>query len=114
MEGLNVNILFFLSKLPTAKETAHLIIQRVFFIHGLSVDIILDQAISVTSFLKPFFLLICSSTREKTKPEKSLARNSGGFFGSSTKIPCPALSPSLRIYLTVSPQQLRNVNTLPV
>lgn len=51
------NSLFFLSKLPTAKETAHLIIQNVFFIHGPSTDIILDQAFSVEHFLKA----LCSS-----------------------------------------------------
>lgn len=94
MEGLNVNILFFLSKLPTAKETAHLIIQRVLFIHGLSVDIILDQAVSVTSFLKVFFLLICSSTREKAN-QKSLWPEIVGVFWEQYQDPLSCVVPIL-------------------
>lgn len=69
-EGLKVKISFSLSKLPTAKETAHLIIQHIFFFHGLSIDVILDQALSVTSFSRAVCLLICSSTRENPNQDK--------------------------------------------
>lgn len=98
-EGLNVNILFFLSKLPTAKETAHLIIQRVFFIHGLSIDIILDQAFSVTSFLKAFCWRICSSPREKLNQKSLWPEILFVFWGEQYQDPLSCVVPIL-VYLS--------------
>lgn len=74
------NSWLFLSKLPTAKETAHLIIQNVFFIHGPSKDIILDQAFSVVYFLKA----LCPSMWD-TSSQKLFFLGGGG----STKLPWP-------------------------
>lgn len=78
------NALFYLSKLPTAKETVHLIIQNVFFTHGPSADIILDQAFSVARYLK-------ASTWD-TSSQKLFLYQVPSFLVLSSPYPCVFIS----------------------